>query len=66
MVSMLHTTIALLRGINVGGHNLMRMPALKQICESLGFTDVATYLQSGNVVFDAPQPAGGEIARFKF
>lgn len=43
--------IALLRGINVGGNTLIKMPELKACFESLGFTDVVTYIQSGNVVF---------------
>ena len=42
--------IALLRGINVGGHNKVPMAALRDTCESIGCTDVATYIQSGNVV----------------
>jgi uncharacterized protein (DUF1697 family) len=45
--------VALLRGINVGGNNLIRMPALKACFEALGFDDVATYIQSGNVLFSA-------------
>jgi uncharacterized protein (DUF1697 family) len=45
--------VALLRGINVGGNNLIRMPALKASFESLGFEDVVTYIQSGNVLFSA-------------
>jgi uncharacterized protein (DUF1697 family) len=48
------TYIALLRGINVGGKNLIRMPALKLAFEDDGFEDVATYIQSGNVLFTAP------------
>ena len=43
--------IALLRGINVGGHNKIKMPILKTYFENLGFTNVVTYIQSGNVVF---------------
>jgi len=43
--------VALLRGINVGGKNPVAMAALKQVFERLGHTDVATYIQSGNVVF---------------
>ncbi len=43
--------VALLRGINVGGHNMIRMSALKVSFEELGFTDVATYINSGNVLF---------------
>jgi uncharacterized protein (DUF1697 family) len=45
--------VALLRGINVGGNNLIRMPALKACFEAQGFGDVATYIQSGNVLFTA-------------
>lgn len=45
--------VALLRGINVGGNNLIRMPALKACFEAQGFRDVATYIQSGNVLFAA-------------
>ena len=43
--------VALLRGINVGGKNLIRMPALKECFEAGGFEDVTTYIQSGNVLF---------------
>jgi uncharacterized protein (DUF1697 family) len=48
------TYIALLRGINVGGKNMIKMPALKAAFEEDGFEDVATYIQSGNVLFAAP------------
>jgi uncharacterized protein (DUF1697 family) len=47
------THIALLRGINVGGRSKVAMADLRKIVESLGHTDVATYIQSGNVVFTA-------------
>jgi uncharacterized protein (DUF1697 family) len=43
--------VALLRGINVGGKNLIKMPALKECFEANGFEDVVTYIQSGNVLF---------------
>lgn len=46
------TWIALLRGINVGGRNTLRMSALRETLESLGLARVRTYLQSGNAVFD--------------
>jgi uncharacterized protein (DUF1697 family) len=52
--------VALLRGINVGGNNLIRMPALKACFEAQGLRDVSTYIQSGNVLFTAgrsSQPA---------
>jgi uncharacterized protein (DUF1697 family) len=45
--------LALLRGINVGGKNLIKMTALRACLEAAGFLDVATYIQSGNVVFRA-------------
>jgi uncharacterized protein (DUF1697 family) len=45
--------IGLLRGVNVGGGNQIGMPALRASCEQHGFGRVATYIQSGNVVFDA-------------
>src|SRR5687767_10383332 len=44
------TYIVLLRGINVGGKNKIPMVALKQHLEDHGFTDVLTYIQSGNVL----------------
>jgi uncharacterized protein (DUF1697 family) len=49
---MAHMTnyLVLLRGINVGGRNKIAMAKLKLLLEELGFTDVATYLQSGNVI----------------
>lgn len=45
------TYIALLRGINVGGNNIIPMSELKSICEGLCFEHVRTYIQSGNVLF---------------
>ena len=50
------TFVALLRGINVGGRSVP-MAALTGLCESLGWTNVRTYIQSGNVVFDADAEA---------
>jgi len=47
------TWVALLRGVNVGGHNRVPMAELRKACASLGFASVATYIQSGNVVFRA-------------
>lgn len=45
--------VALLRGINVGGKNLIKMADLKKCFEKHGLSDVTTYIQSGNVVFSA-------------
>jgi uncharacterized protein (DUF1697 family) len=49
------THVALLRGINVGGHNKVPMAELRQVVASLGHADVATYIQSGNVVFSTAE-----------
>ena len=54
--------VALLRGINVGGKNLIRMPALKACFEANGFEDVTTYIQSGNVLFGSSQTRASELA----
>lgn len=48
------TRVALLRGINVGTKNRLPMADLRSVMEELGYTDVATYIQSGNIVFDDP------------
>lgn len=58
------TYIALLRAINVGGRNLVRMAELRDCLGGLGFAGVETLLQSGNVVFRGPAraPANLEIA----
>jgi uncharacterized protein (DUF1697 family) len=45
--------IVLLRGVNVGGRNRVPMPALREALEDAGLQDVATYLQSGNVVLSS-------------
>jgi uncharacterized protein (DUF1697 family) len=47
------TCVALLRGINVGGNNKVPMADLRALCTALGYANVETYIQSGNVVFDA-------------
>jgi uncharacterized protein (DUF1697 family) len=47
-------SIALLRGINIGAHKRMAMTDLVAVFEKCGCTDVATYIQSGNVAFTAP------------
>ncbi len=52
---MARTHVALLRGVNVGGKNKLPMPALASLFEEVGCRDVETYIQSGNVVFTAPE-----------
>jgi uncharacterized protein (DUF1697 family) len=54
--------VALLRGINVGGNNLIKMAALKACFEKHGFSDVVTYIQSGNVVFSAREAKSEALA----
>ena len=52
------TCVALLRGINVGGHNKLPMAAFRQLLNDLGCRDVATYIQSGNAVFHSDDVVG--------
>lgn len=59
---MMTTFIALLRGINVGGHNKLPMQELVQLLESLGLVNVKTYIQSGNVVFQSIQTQPSTLA----
>lgn len=54
--------VALLRGINVGAHNRIAMSDLRDIATTLGPVDVATYIQSGNVVFTSPEMDGVALA----
>jgi uncharacterized protein (DUF1697 family) len=49
--------VALLRGINVGGNTMIKMPELKTCVEGLGFKNVTTYINSGNLAFDANKAA---------
>ena len=49
--------VALLRGINVGGKNRIKMADLKKCFEDLGFENVITYIQSGNVIFETDKSA---------
>ena len=56
--------VALLRGVNVGGRARVPMGELRLLFEALGHTDVVTYIQSGNIVFQAAggrEPAGERI-----
>jgi uncharacterized protein (DUF1697 family) len=55
--------VALLRGINVGGNNLIKMTALKACFEAQGFDDVATFIASGNVLFTASAAGAAKLAR---
>ena len=64
MVGLVTRYAAMLRGINLGARNRVAMPALRELFEAMGFTDVATYVQSGNVVFTASaKPNASDIAK---
>ncbi|HNQ95873.1 MAG TPA: DUF1697 domain-containing protein [Anaerolineales bacterium] len=55
--------LALLRGINVGGNNIIKMADLKACFESLGLTDVVTYIQSGNVIFKSAEKDKAKLTK---
>jgi len=47
------TYISILRGINVSGHRMIKMDALKKMCVDLNFSNVKTFIQSGNIIFQS-------------
>lgn len=55
--------VALLRGINVGGNKKVPMAQLRTMMEGLGYTDVATLLQSGNAVFTAKEKSPATVGK---
>jgi uncharacterized protein (DUF1697 family) len=55
--------IALLRGINVGGNNIIKMADLKACFESMRLRDVATYIQSGNVLFSSDESDRAKLTK---
>ena len=55
------THLALLRGINVSGHNMIKMEVLKTVLENAGFHNVRTYIQSGNVFVDSEEEHGASV-----
>lgn len=58
-----HLYLALLRGINVGGNNIIRMEELARLFEDEGFSGVKTYIQSGNVLFQDVERDKTKLAR---
>lgn len=54
--------IALLRGINVSGQKLIKMEDLRAIFSDMGFKNVQTYIQSGNVIFETPAQDANKLA----
>lgn len=57
----MNTYIAILRGINVSGQKIIKMDALRQLFENSGFSNVRTYIQSGNVLFSSEQTNTSEL-----
>ena len=53
--SSLNVFVALLRGVNVGGNNMISMSELKKSFEALGFANVSTYINSGNIIFESKE-----------
>ncbi len=53
--------IALLRGINVSGQKIIKMSELKLLFEKMGFHDVQTYIQSGNVILSSKEISGKKL-----
>ncbi|MGI2336737.1 MAG: DUF1697 domain-containing protein [Dehalogenimonas sp.] len=55
--------IAFIRGINVGGKNIIKMADLRKTVAKNGFNNVSIYIQSGNVIFESATTEAGEIAK---
>jgi uncharacterized protein (DUF1697 family) len=58
----MNTFVSMLRGINVSGHNKIGMTDLKYLYETLNLRNVITYVQSGNVVFDASEKDASKLS----
>src|ERR1051326_3690421 len=61
--SMTNVFVALLRGVNVGGNNVISMRELKESFEEAGFTQVSTYINSGNVIFTTKKTDARKLER---
>jgi uncharacterized protein (DUF1697 family) len=55
------TYVGLLRGVNVGGNNMVAMAELRELFESIGYANVRTFIQSGNVIFDSPRAPSHDV-----
>ncbi len=55
--------VALLRGVNVGGNNMISMKSLKESFETTGFSNVSTYINSGNVIFQSKEDDARKLER---
>jgi uncharacterized protein (DUF1697 family) len=63
MLRPMPVVISMLRGVNVGGHNKIKMDALRDLYESLGLRDAQTYVQSGNVIFKTKARDAAPLAK---
>ena len=61
--SRLNVFVALLRAVNVGGKNMISMSSLKESFETMGFTHVSTYINSGNIIFEAKEDDARKLER---
>ena len=59
----MYVYLALLRGINVSGKKIIKMEDLRKLIEGLGYTNVKTYIQSGNVIFSADEKAKDKLGK---
>lgn len=57
------THVAMLRGINVSGHKVIKMDQLRASFAALGFSNIKTYVQSGNVVFEAAKDSAASLSK---
>ena len=55
--------VALLRGVNVGGNNMISMRSLKESFETMGFANVSTYINSGNIIFQSKESDPRKLER---
>jgi len=62
-LSAMPVIICMLRGVNVGGHNMIKMDALKALCVGLKLKDPQTYVQSGNVIFKTEEKDLAKLAK---
>ena len=61
--SRLTVFVALLRGVNVGGNNMISMKSLKESFERMGFASVSTYINSGNIIFQSKEDDPRKLER---
>ncbi len=54
--------VSLLRGINVGGKNMIKMELLREMFSSLGFENVKSYINSGNIIFETAESNNNELS----